>query len=175
MRKLRSISCTYTNKSRDAGKLMNIVSEYNLWWTEKTSEQSGQWNSVVILTEEFFKEIMASPIIFYADILKILRKSPMALDIYMWLTYKNSYSKTPMMISWESLQLQFGAGYPFTTKGKLNFKRKFEEAVKKIKVVYPEAKRLEILSEGLKFTPGSTHVPKTNAYRHRHPENLPDG
>jgi hypothetical protein len=95
------------------------------------------------------------------EALKALRKSPMALDIYMWLTYKNSFTKQPLIIGWESLQAQFGAGYPENSRGKADFKRKFKEAVKKVGVAYSEARKLEFLDAGLQLNPGYPHVPKT--------------
>lgn len=156
-----TINCTYSDQDRDTGLNMLLVDKYDLWWTPKDPEQVGLWESSITLSETFFQEVTTSPIVFYMEALKALRKSPMALDIYMWLTYKNSYAKNPITISWESLQLQFGAGYPMTNKGKQNFKQKFAEALKKVRVAYPEARKLEALTEGLKFIPGFSHVPKS--------------
>jgi len=154
------ISFTYSDNEHDAGVNMLIIDGYDLWWSPKNINQTGLWKSTMTLNEKFFKEITSRPIVFYTYALKLLRKSPMALDIYMWLTYKNSYSKNPITIPWESLQLQFGASYPMTTQGKQDFKRKFTEAIKKVKAVYPEAKKVEILPEGLRYVPGQPHVPK---------------
>lgn len=156
-----TIRCTYSDDERLSGVNMLLAEEYDLWWNPKTPEQIGLWQSTVTLSEKFFKEITTSPIIFYMAALKALRKSPLALDIYMWLTYKNSYAKHPVVISWESLQLQFGAGYPETAQGKADFKRKFKYALKKIGIVYPETRKLSIEANGLKFIPGLPHVPKT--------------
>ena len=155
-----TISCTYSDEERDAGLNMLLVDKYTLWWHPKDPEQKTLWESSITLSELFFKEITTSPVIFYMDALKTLRKSPMALDIYMWLTYKNSYAKNPLTISWESLQAQFGAGYPSNPRGKADFKRKFREALKKVSAVYPEARKLKAGEYGLKFIPGSPHVPK---------------
>lgn len=156
-----TISCTYSDKDRDAGINMLLVDKYDLWWHPKDPEQSGLWESSLTLSETFFKEVTTSPVVFYMEALKALRKSPMALDIYMWLTYKNSYAKKPVVISWESLQAQFGAGYPATPQGKQDFKRKFKEALKKVGVAYPEARKLKAEVDGLKFIPGFSHVPKS--------------
>lgn len=38
-------------------------------------------------------------------------RSPLALDIYCWLTYRASYLRRPTEIPWTALALQFGAGY----------------------------------------------------------------
>ena len=155
-----TISCTYSDEERDAGLNMLLVDKYTLWWHPRDPEQKALWESSITLSEPFFKEITTRPVIFYMEALKTLRKSPMALDIYMWLTYKNSYTQNPLTISWESLQAQFGAGYPATAQGKADFKRKFREGLKKVAVVYLEARKLKIGGKGLKFIPGSPHVPK---------------
>jgi hypothetical protein len=156
-----TVSCTYSDEEREAGLNMLLVDKYDLWWTPRDPQQFGLWESSITLSETFFKEITTSPVVFFMEALKALRKSPMALDLYMWLTYRNSYAKNPVIISWESLQLQFGAGYPKTVRGKLNFKSKFIEALKKVRVAYPEAHKLEALPNGLKFIPGFPHVPKS--------------
>jgi hypothetical protein len=95
--------------------------------------------------------------------LRALRKSPLAVDIYLWLTFKNSYSTKPTLIPWESLQIQFGAGYPLTPQGKLNFKHKFKEALAKVAEVYPEASKVKLTREGLFFVPGEPDVAKTKS------------
>ena len=154
------ISCTYSDADRKAAMQMVLVDTIDLWWTPKEPFQMGLSESTITLSERFFEEITRSPVVFYMEALKALRKSPMALDIYMWLTYKNSYSKNHVVISWESLQLQFGAGYPEDARGKADFKRKFKDALKKVSIVYGEARKLKILKDGLKFVPGDPHVPK---------------
>jgi hypothetical protein len=158
-----TISCTYSDDDRAAGLQMLLVDSYDLWWTPKDPGQLGLQDSTIVLSEKFFTELTTSPVVFYMEALKALRKSPMALDIYMWLTYKNSYSRNEMLLSWESLQLQFGAGYPNDSQGKADFKRKFKEALKKVSLAYPEAQKLKALKEGLKYVPGEPHVPKLTA------------
>lgn len=156
-----SISLDYSNDTVDVGVNMHIVKKYELWWTPKSPEQIGLAESTITLDEEFFNEITRSPVVFFMDALKALRKSPLALDIYMWLTYKNSYAKSITSISWESLQEQFGAGYPMTAEGKANFKKKFKAALKKVAIIYTEAKKIQALDKGLLFIPGLPHVKKT--------------
>jgi hypothetical protein len=165
MRRLFStaISCTYSDDKRIAGINMFLVDKYDIWWAPQDPEKSGLTESVITLSERFFEEITKNPVVFYMEALKILRKSPMALDIYMWLTYKNSYSRETTVRSWESLQMQFGAGYPDDAQGKADFKRKFKKALEKIGTVYGEANKLKALPEGLLYVPGSPHVPKKSS------------
>lgn len=159
-----SINCTYSDEERVAGVNMFVADKYELWWNPKTNsnaEQKTLWESTIVLSESFYNEVITNPIVFYMDVLKGLRKSPLALDIYMWLTHKNSYSKNSFMIPWEKLQAQFGVGYPNDAQGKSDFKQNYKKALKKVSEVYPEAKKLIISKEGLIFYPGSPHVPKT--------------
>jgi hypothetical protein len=162
MRRLFSttISCTYSDEERDAGVQMLLVDKYDVWWTPKDPEQIGIMDSTITLSEKFFDEITRSPVVFYMEALKALRKSPMALDIYLWLTYKNSYSNSPTVISWEFLQLQFGAEYQENSRGKADFRAKFRAALKKVGVIYPDAKKLKASRDGIKYFPGEPHVPK---------------
>jgi hypothetical protein len=155
-----AISCVFADGKQKAGINMFLADKYFLWWDPKDPQQLALMPSTLDLSETFFNEITESPVIFYMEALKALRKSPMALDLYMWLTYKNSYYRNPVVISWESLQLQFGAGYPITVRGKLDFKKKFIEALKRVCTIYSEARKLEVLEAGLKYIPGYPHVPK---------------
>ena len=52
---------------------------------------------------------------------KAVKQSPMALDIYYWLTHRMSYLGRQTLIPWEALAMQFGAEYDRTR----DFKRKF--------------------------------------------------
>jgi hypothetical protein len=87
--------------------------------------------------------------------LKALKSSPLALDIYSWLTYRMSYLQKPCVIPWEALQTQFGADY-----GRLrDFKRKFLAHLAGVLHVYPAA-RLSELPAGLLLRPSPTHLPR---------------
>ena len=156
-----SISCSYTDEKRDSRLNMFIIDSSDLWWSPiENIDHDGLWESSITLSERFFEEITKSPVVFLMDALKDLRKSPMALDIYTLLTYKNSYSKSPYLISWELLQIQLGASYPDTPQGRRDFKKKFKEGFKKVCEVYPEAAKCKITKDGLFYVPGATHVPK---------------
>lgn len=150
-----SISCTYTTSGRDVGMMLSIADSYDLWWSPKHPEQSSLFNSNVRLGERFFDEVTANPVPVDLRALRALKKSPMALDIYCWLTYRNSYLRTPTVIHWAVLEAQFGAGYSETRY----FKRKFIEQLKSVVAVYPEAK-VNPLKNGLEIRPSKTHIRK---------------
>ncbi|MEA3291077.1 MAG: replication protein RepA [Pseudomonadota bacterium] len=134
-----------------------VARRASLWWNSKSPEQKSLWKSTVLLDEEFYQELIERPVPVDMRALQALKQSPMALDIYCWLTYRLSYLRKPTDIPWEALQVQFGADYPQTGQGKRDFKKKFLKHLKKTNVIYPGAK----VSEGkigLALKPSKTHV-----------------
>ena len=121
--------------------------------------QMNLFHNEITLSKEFYQEIIKRPVPVDMRAIKILRKSPLAIDVYEWLTLKNYSARRPVGIPWASLQLQFGAGYPDTTRGKLDFKAKFKEALVSVGQVYPDAKKLRPETDHLLFIPGRPHIP----------------
>ena len=82
-------------------------------------------------------------------------RSPLALDIYQWLTYRMSYLRDPATVPWEALKLQFGGSQDVPIRA---FKPKFLRHLKQVLELYPQA-RVEPGSSGLKLLPSRPHVP----------------
>ena len=85
--------------------------------------------------------------------LKALKKSPLALDLYAWSTHKAlsvARKGKQQFIPWRGLMAQFGADYKDTQ----NFRRKAEDALKKIQTVYPGL-RLRSVVGGIVVLPSS--------------------
>ncbi|MGH8305788.1 MAG: replication protein RepA, partial [Steroidobacteraceae bacterium] len=55
--------------------------------------------------------VRTSPVPIDMRAMKALKRSPLALDIYFWLTYRLSYLRHARVIPWAALQLQFGSSY----------------------------------------------------------------
>lgn len=158
------IQCTYSAKDesgnlQEAIQNMVIADSASLWWEPKDAKQSSLFSSTVTLSDNFYTEIVSNPVPVDIRALKALRQSPMALDIYAWLTYRMSYLNKPTTIPWEGLQAQFGAGYPDTAQGRRDFKKKFLKHLVKVLTVYPEARAGEGVS-GLLLRPSKPHIPK---------------
>jgi hypothetical protein len=148
-----AISANYNDPKRATGMNMQIASNYNLWWDNKEIHQAGLWESTVKLGEDFYNELINSPIPVDMRALKALKSTPMAIDLYTWLSYRNSYLRKDTLIRWESLQMQFGADYTRTRA----FKEALISSLKKVALVYPEAK-VDIDNKGLILTPSPTHI-----------------
>ncbi|MCP4201254.1 MAG: hypothetical protein GY769_04895 [bacterium] len=138
-----------------AGVGYTIAHRHQLWWSPRDSEQRPLWNSVVVLSSEFYDELVAHAVPIDLRALKALKGSPLALDIYSWLTYRMSYLRKPCLIPWEALQIQFGADY-----GRLrDFKRKFLTHLSDVLTVYPAARISEQVT-GLLLRASPTHLPR---------------
>ena len=161
MRRLFSstISCAMVAPTEDMGMRMGVALKYRLWWDPKSPDQAALWLSTVTLSHDFFREIIERPVPIDMRALQALKRSPMALDIYCWLTYRLSYLKKKTEIPWAALQTQFGAGYPETPQGQWNFKYNFLKHLRSVLTVYPEAKTADS-SHGLLLKPSRTHVPQ---------------
>ena len=151
---------------RDSQEHMNsdrmlITTGFDLWWGA-----TGKRNrSSITLSQEFFKEIMEHHAPIDMRALRSLTKSPMAIDVYLWLTYRNFSLRQITHISWANLQKQFGAGYPNTKVGRNNFQKKFKLAVLKVKEVYPNLE-VDYLRGRVVLIPSPTSIPKLSTDPH---------
>ena len=150
------VSCSYEGDSA-AGINMLLADKYALWWSPKEPEQAALWQSTVLLSQAFFDEITAHPVPIDLRALNALKKSPMAIDIYLWSTYRLFYLRKATPLKWASLQAQFGADYADTPSGRQGFKKGFTNALKKVQVVYPDAK-IEPTDSGILLLPSKPHV-----------------
>jgi len=149
-----AVNITYNNMAEIHSKNLLVADEYSLWnqFVDESSEK--MWHSSVILSETFFEEIVRSPVPLDLRVYKLLKASPMAIDIYSWLSYRYSYLRRHSPpISWKSLEMQFGANYSRTR----DFRHAVVEALQKVKIVYPAAK-YTVSSNGLILYPSATHI-----------------
>jgi hypothetical protein len=153
-----AIAANYSDGSKDFGQNFFVADKYELWWSPKEPHQAALWQSNVTLNPTFFREVTTYPVPIDLRALKALKRSPLALDIYCWLTYRLSYLKGHKVIPWGALQLQFGSGYPQDGQGLRNFKKAFLRELKKVRIVYRAAK-VGSSDRGLELRPSHTHIP----------------
>lgn len=136
--------------------------EANLWQPQEYSI-AGQWNSRLRLTDNFYRECVDRPVPIDLRAYKALRGSPLAMDVYTWLTYRMSYTqRRSRPMRWESLMAQFGSSYGSISgadspRAVLDFKRNFLKALSLVKVVYPDA-RTEVAEHGLILLPSKPSI-----------------
>lgn len=148
------------NGTTETFKNLQIARSGSFHWA-KDPNQKDLWDSTVVLSDDFYLEIINHPVPLDMEILKALKQSPLALDIYSWLTYRTSYQKgRSKPIPWDSLQAQFGADYPKTAQGRANFKLEFKKKLKVVTKLYTGANVDADAKNGLVISAGQTSVPK---------------
>ena len=149
-----TIRCSYSAPGRfeDTGFL--IASRVSLWWQPAAAEQSDLFGSFVELSSDFFNAVVERPVPIDLRVLRALR-SPLALDIYCWLTYRASYLRRRTEIPWPALALQFGAGYTELRMFRYHFLRQLRSVLR----LYPAA-RVSESSDALALSPAAPHVPR---------------
>ena len=154
-----SVTCIWENKESTAIANMPIVSRAQLWWDPKSPDQASLWESTVRLGEEFFNEVSTHPVPIDLRAVRAIKQSPMALDIYFWLTHRMSYLKKTNArdIPWAALKLQFGSDYADNAQGTRDFRKQFVGQLRKVLTVYPQAKA-EDSPSGLILRPSPSHV-----------------
>ena len=148
-----SVTCIYDDKDKTGIINVRVIEAAELWWDPKTPDQAPLWKSRIELGKRFFEEAINSPVPVDMRALKALKRSPLALDIYCWLTYRLSYLRKPTEIPWPALQMQFGADYAHTRQ----FKAAFLEHLRAVNVLYPEA-NVEEGERGLLLKPSKPHI-----------------
>lgn len=149
------------NEHRDDGEQESPdVNAEGTLWTPQAKHEAGQWRSQVRLSNSFFQECVTNPVPIDLRAYKALRGSPLAMDVYTWLTYRLSYTERKTRpIKWESLMMHFGSGYNTSNLDQAvrDFKKAFLRALKAVLVVYPQAK-LEVSEHGLILLPSRPHI-----------------
>ena len=148
-----TVSATYADKQSHTEAGFRLADRSTLWWDAKAPEQAGLWESSVKLSETFFAEVIAHPIPVDMRAIRALKKSPLALDIYAWMTYRASYATKPSEIPWQALAMQFGSDYAQVR----DFKVAFLDALRKVHTVYAGA-NFELGERGLIVKPTRPHI-----------------
>ncbi|WP_293650081.1 replication protein RepA [Thiolapillus sp.] len=126
-------------------------------WRPQDQHEAGTWQSTVRLSQNFFQECIDRPIPIDLRAYKSLRGSPLAMDVYTWLTYRMSYTeRRTRPIPWASLMLQFGSNFQ-SDQAVRDFKKAFLKALKAVAVVYPQA-QVDVKDNGLVLIPSPTHI-----------------
>ena len=109
--------------------------------------------------QNFFEQLVAAPVPLDLRAVRVLKQSPLALDLYAWATRRVSYLERPTLISWEALRRSFGAGYADTPQGRVKFRARVLDALGRVCRVY-SALRLEIEDGGVLLLPSAPHIPR---------------
>jgi hypothetical protein len=146
-------------QQKAAGENLLLADRFQLWWTPQILPTVPSPASSITLSEKFFEQLVAAPVPLDLRAVRVLKQSPLALDLYAWATRRVSYLERPTLISWEALRRSFGAGYADTPQGRVKFRAKALDALRRVCNVY-SALRLEVEDSGVLLLPSAPHVPR---------------
>ena len=118
---------------------INLTDSGVLLWNPHDPDAKSPWESQLTLSQKFFDECIAHSVPIDLRVLHKLR-SPLAIDIYIWMTYRYNSISAPTPISWKQLKWQFGANYADHEQGLKNFITNFKSCLRMVSSVYREAK-----------------------------------
>jgi hypothetical protein len=99
------------------------------------STQGDLFIETARLSEGFFEQLQKHPVPIEEAAVKQIANNSMALDVYVWLSYRLHSLKEARPISWKALHAQFGRGISRMD----HFKQQFRETLELALAVYPEA------------------------------------
>ena len=102
------IQLAYEDRQVSASVNAPLASRTEFWWNPKQTHERALWESRIELGQKFFHEIVSHPVPLDMNTLKALRRSPLGLDLYLWLTYRTFTLQRPLRLSWKQLYRQFG-------------------------------------------------------------------
>ena len=136
-----SVQLVYVEAQHEVIVQSFIADRVEFWWDATRDSGPSLWDSTIELGEKFFHEIIAHPVPIDMNILRSLKRSPLGLDLYLWLTYRTFNLKTPLCLSWRQIYRQFGADPSRVTAGRVFDASRFRAVclreLKKIKRAWP--------------------------------------
>jgi hypothetical protein len=147
-----------TKNGHDEGHQFLVASHWDLYWGKPGPDgQIAMMPSTIVLSDEFYRYLRMRPVPVDWAIMRWLG-SAMAMDLYVWLTYRFSYLQEPSLVPWLALRAQLGSDYADDAKGMANFRKAVTAALASVRAIYPEA-CITVTKDGLLLTPSRTSVP----------------
>ena len=154
-----TVTLVYEDAQREARVSSFIADRAEYWWDAKQPDALSLWESKIELGEKFFNEIIARPVPLDLNTLQALKRSPLGLDLYVWLVYRTFSIKAPLRLSWKQLYRQFGAEPNRASKvAQQAFRRDSLRELKKIKRAWPDL-NYSTVTGGLVISPSSPRIP----------------
>ena len=115
---IKLLRASFTFQDKSAGHLavqdVKIAPKFELWFDVKNPDADSLFGSYIAISEEFHDAILRAPVPLSSEILAALKKSPLALDVYMWASYRlftmQQAGQEQISLSYGRLQTQFGTG-----------------------------------------------------------------
>ena len=134
-----SVELTYEHQQVRRFVASRVVDRGEFWWDPKRPDERSLWNSKIELGEKFYNEIISHPVPIDMNTLTALKRSPLGLDLYLWLVYRTFPLRATVRISWKQVYRQFGVE-PDKANDRVtvdNFRKDCLRELKKIKLAWP--------------------------------------
>ena len=162
-----SVQLVYVDGQHEVLVQSFVADRAEFWWDATRDSGPSLWDSTIQLWEQFFNEIVAHQVPLDLNILKRLKRSPIGLDLYFWLTYRTFALKRPIVLSWRQLYRQLG---PDPAKANAHafdasrFRASCLRELKKIKCAWPEL-NYGTVTGGLLIEPSPPRIPPSAQLR----------
>ncbi|WP_395641427.1 replication protein RepA [Rudaea sp.] len=147
----------HVTKTSESVEILPVGDSIQLWRDEAVSG----FPSTLRVSEPFFEHVLRGPVPVDLRALQAIKRSPLALDLYTWLTHRHfvqqNGGRAATSIAWSALQGQFGTDYPLDSRGRADFKKAFFLAYRRVQLVYPAA-RIDDTGDALAVLPSRPHV-----------------
>ncbi len=149
----------HQNSGGEHVELLPVGESIQLW--NEGEFAGGRFPAALTVSERFYEHVLRAPVPVDLRALRALKRSPLAIDLYTWLTHRNfvlsSGGRAATFIPWSDLQVQFGADYPLDSRGRADFKKAFYAAYRSVQLVYNDA-RLRDSGPMLQVLSAAPHV-----------------
>jgi hypothetical protein len=141
-----------------------LVEESTLWWDSdaNNTDQGLLFPSYIQLSRDFYKDLIEHCVPFDMGILRHIKRSPLSIDLYLWLTARTFNMRKPTLITWSQLRQQIGAGYGDSAQGMRDFRKRVRKSLEKISGLWPGL-NASATDNGILLRKSSPSVPPKNS------------
>lgn len=163
LRRLTSSTITVQKLYRDRDQGINapVARTWDLWFDSANPAQTTITESFIELTQDFYEQVIASPIPIDMDILQKLGK-PRAMDIYIWISLKKFWlakrREDEYLFSWEIMASHFSPTPLKNPRALADFRREIKICVESIKELWPDV-GVSITTSGVTIQGGAPSIP----------------
>ena len=112
-----------------------VAEAYNITFPRGEVQDDSLFPNFITLSERMWDELKNYPVPVDLNMIAKLGKSTLALDVYLWVTYRVNELHHPAHLTWQQLHDQFNAG---ESASMTLFRQRFRSAVADVVRVYPD-------------------------------------
>jgi len=127
-----------TGHSKEA--TLPVADLRSFWWDERDPEQNVLFDSTVRLSELFHMYLSRATYPMDMNVIKVIKGSPIALDLYAWLCHRVYGLEQPLELTWGSVAKQIGADFARSR----DFAEKAQKQLRVISELWPGLRLEEV-------------------------------